>query len=259
MSQPLSGGWERRNTVGVTVPLVPGLDPEHATPTDNPEFVQSAPTWQSTVNQPFLPEELFADPRPAELATGYGTDETPEDHSYGMGIGPGLTTLESQDRSGMWHEQDHGTVFAETWTPMIDRDGAPHLAIIPDPIGEGDSPATVDLQRTGVGAPSDGGLSRRAKRQKRWYDRYIDRHMWGVEQSPYAPKSARQVPSRGAVPAGGPGVSPFPNNAAFDVGSPDRFVAPLVRRIPGAWDETLATDGSAQVGDVGNAYGLTKF
>ncbi len=255
-----SGGWLRQATQPKTVPLVAPTDPQHLVPDANPEFSGGmAATWKNNAAAPNLPDALMPLPTP-ELGTGIGpVDRTPESHGYGVGIGAGLTRQESQDRMGPWHEEDHGAVAAHDWVPYRMRDGSPHSAILYDTPGDGDSPQTLQLQRTGVGQPNDPG-ARVGQRISRWYKRYIDRHSWDVQLRPYANKYAATTQSQPAVTDGTQINSPFPTAPGMWGGTPDRFVVPTVRRTPGPWDDTMATDGTVGTvtGSLDN-YGLTSW
>ena len=258
MTGPLTGTWAARNKTVTAAPLKPGPDPEHTTPTDNPEYIHTTPMWQSTTQMPGLPEELLASPNP-ELATGIGpVDATPESHDFGVGIGSGLTVIQSQDRMGPIHADDRGSVAAHRWVHATDRDGQFNLEEIPDQPGYGESPQTNTYRQWGVGAPTD-PYARSAKRYKRWVDRFIDMHRWTVQPGPVKPQYARPNPSRGAVLPGDQVVPPYGNSVAFDGRPPDRFVMQTVRRQPENWVDNQATDGSEQIGDAVNQYGLRSW
>jgi hypothetical protein len=253
--------WARHNQVDPTVALKPGPDPEHLQPTDNPNYVHMTPLWAASAPTAVLPLEFTDLPNP-ELATGIGpVDQTPMDHAYGVGVGPGLTTLQSQDRMGVWHSTDTGAVAVHEYVHPIMRDGQPHVAIIPDEVGAGDSPSTLQLERTGVGQPND-PEARRAARIKRWYDRYIDMHRFEPAMGPVTPKYARpNQPQPGDGITGTQYDSPFDTSVTY-LGSKanDRFVAPLVRRAPGPWDMGLADDGTAQtIIGAASDYGLPQW
>jgi hypothetical protein len=258
----MSGAWSRRYRQDPQAPLQQQIDPEHLNPTDNPEFVQTPPAWMNSAPAPQLPGDMLPGAEPG-LATGIGpVDHTPLDPSYGVGPGPGLTTLESQDVRGIWHSDDQGAYAARAYITPIAVDGAYHLEVSYDQQPGGDSPQTLQLDRTGIGQPNDPEATARgpAKRWKRWRDRYIDMHRFPVQMRPAESRYARPNPTSPPVNNGGPTDSPYDNSVGWLAGPADRFVAPLVRRTPGAWDETLATDGTNQtiMGSV-NAYGLPSW
>ncbi len=254
--QPFSGAWARL-VQSPQAPLVTDRDPEHTTPTGAPEFVAETPDWRSTAPAPDLPDDIAGETPDAAMATGYGpVDHTPESHDFGVGIGAGLTTLESQDRMAGWHNDDRGAPAALAYHAPIMRDGTPHVDLVYDTPGAGDSPGTLELERTGVGAPSDGGNSHISKRTQRWYDRYIDMHRYPVTMRPVTPRFARPNPSVPAVPNGTQGDSPFPTAPGFWAITPDRWVVPTVRRTPEPWDQNMATDGTGQPAA---GYGLSTW
>jgi len=257
----VTGAWAARTLVPNPPPYQAPIDPEHLTPTDNPEYVHEAPMWQATAQMPALPEDLLANPG-AHLATGIGpVNMTPEDHEYGVGVGSGLTTLESQDRMAAWHNDDQGAVAAHRWVHPTDRDGTYHAEMYTDVPGDGDSPATVALERTGVGAPSDEGRSRLGRWQKRWWNRQIDMHRYAVEYGPVRPQYARPNPARGDVSPGNQLTPPYGNSIAYDGSKPqDRFVTQVVRAQPDDWAADQATDGAANnLLGYQQQYGLTVW
>jgi len=239
-----SGAWARQRLPSQLVPLQAPVDPEHLTPSNLDDRAPGQqPLWSTSVHAPTLPDELAGHDPSGVIEPGGPVDSTPADPNLGIAGGNGLTTLEAQALRGLAHSQDFGAVAAHQWQPQTDRfDGSgPHVEIIPDTIGDGDSPSTVDLRyRTGVGAASDDGNSRLAKRQKRWWDRVIDFHRWPVTYRPRIAVNARTPSATPPVASGGQLVSPFP--ALVWTGTPDRFVAPQERRTPGPWDEPLQTD-----------------
>lgn len=193
------------------MPLNPAIDPEHLTPTDD----QGAQPWVSTVAAPSLPAMFTGEPFATPVSVGGGpVDATPLDHADGVGVGAGLTLEQSQALSGSLHAQDRGAVAAHAYHPSVDRDGTPRIEISADGIGDGDSPQTLALKRTGTDVDP---LARRGKRMKRWYDRKIDMHRFDVEFRPRYVKSA--------TPGGSTDMRP----------SDDAFVAPLVRETPTSW------------------------
>jgi hypothetical protein len=257
-----SGAWARRTQVDLASPLANPLDPEHLNPTDNPEYTQMRPLWANSAPAPVLPAEMI-DPQITTMAGGIGpVDRTPIDHAYGMGTGPGLSTLQSQDYRSAWHMDDQGANAALRYQPMVDRDdrpGSPHADFIQhDPFG-GDSPQTLQLERTGPGQPNDPN-ARAGKAFRRWRDRYMDPHRWSPEMRPLVPRYARGAQAQPAVPDGNQMTSPYATAVTEKLGVIDKFVAPLVRRQPGPWDEGLASDatGDTIVGALDN-YGLTKW
>lgn len=260
MPERYSGAWSRRTQANDPAPLVPGIDPEHLNPTANPEWVAQQPGWVSTVSAPLLPDDMYPGMGAVQLATGEGpVDFAPQDHAYGMGFGPGLSVIEAQDLRSYWHSQDDGSVAAGNWQVMIDRDGQPHLERTEDGIGDGDSPKTLQFERTGVGQPNDPD-ARVGGRFKRWYDRYIDYHRYPTDRRPLTPRQAYTAQPQPAMADPGPLDSPYATAATGYWGSPDRFLAPQARRVPGDWAEPITTDATGVIAaGAPNGFGLTTY
>lgn len=260
MTSPYSGSWARAASAPTTavVPVHAPIDPQHATPDPDPNLAPGQPAaWVNAAPAPILPDALMPMAAP-ELAAGFGpVDQTPDDPLFGMGSGHGLTTLEAQDLSGRWHNVDEGAVAAHAYVHPRMSDTTVHLDVIPDMIGDGASPATLQYESTGVGVPTD-PEARRASRIRRWYQRYIDMHRYTVDRRPSLGQST--PPQQVSPPGNSPYVSPFATSTGYYAAPPDRFVVPQTRRAPGQWDESLATDGTAatMVGATTD-YGLTRY
>ncbi len=258
------GSWARRTQQDRDAPLKPPLDPEHAQPTDQQYLGGMNPTWVSNSVAPGLPVDMIGPDQTMGMPTGLGpVDMTPEDHLLGVGVGPGLDTLQSMDKMGPYHELDFGAGAAHRWQHMTDRDGTgPHLEVMQDPIGAGASPQTLLLEESGVGVVSDGGNSRRGRWFKRWWDRPIDMHRFDPAMRPAIPRYAIPVQPQAAVAGGNQYNGEYATYAGTNprLGVSDRFVTPLVRRIPGPWDAPLASDGTNDtVAGTADQYGLTRF
>ena len=256
------GAWARRTQTIQEQPLQAAIDPEHLTPTDNPEYSGLRPMWVNTAPAPVLPTDAVG----VQITTMHGgigpVDKTPLDHGYGMGSGPGLDTLASQDYRSAWHSDDQGSNAALRWNPMMDRDdrpGSPHADFIPhDPAG-GDSPQTLQLERTGPGQPNDPN-ARAGRAFRRWRDRYLEMHRFRTEMRPLTPRYARGAQPQPAVPDGTQITSPYATAVTQHLGVIDNFVAPMMRRTPGPWDESMTTDGTSQtIAGASNNYGLTSW
>jgi hypothetical protein len=182
-----------------------------------------------------------------------------------MGIGAGLSLLDAQDLRMEWHNVDAGSVAAQAYQHMTDRDGTPLIVELNDQQLSGDSPQTLQLKRTGIGQPNDpeATLRQRSRRERRWWDRYIDMHRWDVVETPVHPQYARPVPARDAVPDGDQYTPPMGNRAMLgDQGviTPDRFIMAQVRRAPGDWTGEQASDGTdATLIGAGQTYGLSNW
>jgi hypothetical protein len=258
-----AGAWNRRTQVDTVVVTQAPIDPEHLTPTDNVEFsLGQTPAWANTAPAPDVPDAVL-DQQLQPLAAGFGpVDHTPIDHAYGMGTGPGLSTLEAQDYRMAWHMQDDGSVAAHQWNPMQDRDdrpGSPHVDFWPHAVGDGESPQTLQLERTGYGQPNDPEAPL-GRWFRRWRDREMDMHRFDPSMRPVAPKYARPTPVQPAAQDGSQIAGPFPTAVSVHLGPQDTFVPALVRRVPGPWDEALSSDGTAEtMAGAAGQYGLTTW
>lgn len=254
----LTGAWARRaSTPTPIVPLVTERDPEHINPDPNIDVTVGMPLWVQVGPAPMLPAEMTGDAVGTPIGGGGPIDHTPADPNVGAAGGNGQTILEAQALRGVQHSQDYGAVAARHYQPAVDRDGAPHLAIIADTPGDGDSPQTLDLQRTGVGSPTD-PYARIGKRIKRWYDRVIDMHRYQVALRPMPIRNAGVAqfqPSGGNTQYDSPWGTPSPMRA-----SPDALVQRQVRRTPEDWSTPGADDGTAAqlVGNIGS-FGLPSW
>lgn len=246
------------STPTLAVPLKPPVDPEHLHPTDNPDTVVGMPLWFQSDSAPTLPDALTSEGYGTPVGGGGPLDHTPRDPEFGVGGGHGQTTLEAQAIRGELHGADYGAVAVHAYEPMTDRDGQPHVAILYDTPGDGDSPATLQLKRTGVGQPND-PYARTGKRQKRWWDRIIDMHRYTPEYRPMYLRNAHGSVEMPATPHGMQLDSPYIANGPF-LATPDNFVSPQERRTPVPWDQPLMGDGSAQqLTGVVNSYGLPSW
>lgn len=253
----LSGAWARRSTPTLAVPLKPQPDPEHLNPTDNVDVMAGMPLWVESDAAPTLPTQFTTEGFGVPIGGGGPVDHTPDDPNYGPGAGHGQTLAEAQAVRTEWMSRDDGAVAARLWQPAVDRDGAPHVAIIPDVPLDGESPQTLEYKRSGVGTAND-PFARTGKRIKRWYDRFIDRHMWDVDFRP-APvrnaKTAQNQPPGGNTQYDSPWSIPAPART-----SPDAFVAPMVRRTPVDWAQPISDDGTvAQLLGDRNQFGLPSW
>jgi hypothetical protein len=248
-----SGAWVVKSQTRARVALQAPTDPEHLNPTEDLDHPGQQALWVNQAPAPDLPGELFIGQDGQPVVVAGPVDATPDDPNHGVGVGPGLTIRESQELRGTLHSEDFGAVAAHAWDPMVNRDGAPHVEIIDDTPGEGDSPQTLQYGRTGVGQPND-PYARTGRRIKRWYDRYIDMHRYEVELRPQYLRSAKTVALAQPVPTQNQLTSPYPAFTGAP-GTPDSFVAPQDRRTPGPWDQALVTDGTDQLA----GFGLTSW
>jgi hypothetical protein len=240
----------KASTPTPAVPLVPGPDPEHAAPSDDPRFTQGMePLWANTsgTSVPTLPVEYTASDGVGQVVGGGGpVDHTPQGGMWGVGVGPGLDEYEAQAIRGEWSGLDTGELDAHTYHPMSDRapNGAPVTSIVPDMIGDGTSPHTLALKIRGVGGTDDPG-ARRASKMRRITNFRWDRHMYEVETRPMVVKTARTAQAQPAVAQGNQYTSPYATAAtAYGAMQPEVFVAPQRRIVPEPWDNPLMVDGT---------------
>lgn len=264
--------WAKASSPTLEVPLKPGVDPEHLTPTDNVEFVDMQPLWVANpTSVPTLPDSLVGDLGGGPIGGGGPLDYTPTDSwnptdtlvgvppserpsEYGVGVGPGLTLEEAQEIRGVLMSEDLGAYAARHYQAMTDRQSNPGLAVSFDTPGNGDSPQTLIYQRPGVGSPIDPD-ARVGRREKRWWDQVWDMHWWNDEYRPMTNRTINREIGRGPVQGGNQYTSPFDNTIMQNPGSPDSFVAPQVRRTPVEWGEPITTDGIV----VNSSTGLSSW
>lgn len=244
-----SGGWRRWVSGGnaaASVRLHPNVDPEHLDP--DPNTIETH--WQQDTAQRSLPDELVGGQYILPPVAGGPVDMTPETHDFGEGVGHGESTLAAQDERGRVHSEDYGSVDARRYIAADSRDGAWHVDVIQDARNAGDSPAQLERKRTGVEGVNDPG-ARLAQRIWRWRDRWIDRHMWGVDFRPSLIRNAYSAPNAAAQGNGDQYTSPAPLygwSGQAGIGTPDQFRVAQVRRVPRPWDEEMATDGTGTGG-----------
>ena len=253
-----SGGWRRwvSAQAGADVRLVQPTDPEHLDPSANTAEVH----WTQDTPQYPLPVDMVGGQYLQPPVAGGPLDYTPESHDVGTGVGHGDPVLVAQDRRGVEHSEDYGAVDARRYIAADSRDGAWHVDVIPDTAGHGASPGQLARKVTGVEG-SDDQFARSGRRIWRWRDRFIDRHMWGVDFRPALIRNAYSAPQTGVQDNGDQYTSPAPLMAAngqAGIGTPDKFRYAQVRRIPRPWDEELAIDGttSGQTADGLTVWGL---
>lgn len=242
-----------------TVPLQAAPDPEHSRPTDQ-QFVHMEPIWREGGQPaPSLPYALTASDGVGRIvAPGGPIDQTPRTHSYGVGVGPGLTQGEAAEIRDQWGNVDRGDLAAHRYHPMTDRVGATRAELLDDVPGQGDSPSTNLLKRTGVGGTDD-PYARVGKRlQRSWPGFRWDMHRWDVEQRPQRYRGAQVPKAQPAVPGGNQYNSPFANAASgFHLTQPtDQFTVPQERRVPEPWDQQLTQPGAVYAAEQVTKWGL---
>ena len=242
-----SGAWARKaSSPTLAVPLHPATDPQHLKPEPNPNG--GPESWVATANAPPLPADLWGEPFGTPVGGGGPIDAEPLDPNYGPGAAPGITREESRAEMALWHETDLGSVAARQYQALTSRADAqepgngPHVAVLYDTPGDGDSPGTLLYERSGVGSPID-PYARTGKRIARWWNRFIDMHWYAPEYRPIVDRYAVPQAVMPAVTGGGPLDSPYASNGPMRA-TPDGFVNPQLRRTPVPWDEPFTTDGT---------------
>lgn len=240
------GGWAQRKAATTpAVALKPGPDPEHLNPTANIDVSVGTPLWAQSTPSPALPASMTQEPIRTVTHAGVGPlNHTPLDPEFGVGVGHGQTQLEAQEVRGAWMDLDYGAVAAHEWQPLTDRDGSPTVAFVPDAMLDGDSPATLELERTGVGRPNDPYARPQTRRLQRAWQRIWDMHWWQVELRPSYARNAYEQPNQPPVPTGTQYDSPYPSLAWMS--TPDRFVQPQERRSPTLWSPPSTAGADAE-------------
>jgi hypothetical protein len=237
----------------VHISLTQQIDPEHRTPDADR---RTPVNWISADLAPVLPDSLVGSQHLQLHVRGGPEDTEPTSGTFGQGTTPGWDQQQTRDAMTRVRSRDLGSVQARRFQPAPSRDGAYHVEVVPGTPLDGASPSTVALRHvTGVGAAND-PHARTGQRIRRWRDRWIDRHMFGVEQRPVYLRHAYADHERPS--AGGQYAGPFPTGGWFGrhgIGSPDHFVAPMERRVPRPWDESQTTDGTPAPVD----FGLTPW
>lgn len=257
-----SGAWKRAVVGRPPVRLKPDADPRHAG-TDSHDAADpgaGVAYWQADTIVPAIPPEWMGDqyvqmPTMQHLAF----DATPRDHAEGGGAGWGQSTLAAQDIRTDDHARDFGAVEAREYNPQATREGTHTVVILDDDQNAGNSPGYPQTRYDrGVGVASD-PYARVGRRTFRWRDRVIDMHRWDPEGRASAARFAYSAPAQPAMTNGNQYVSASPTLARFGqagVGTPDQFVAPVQRRSPREWGESVTTDGASNLGE---SYGLTSW
>jgi len=251
--------WSKPDTPYDAVPIQAAPDPEHLYPTDT-QYVDMSPIWrEGGISAPTLPLEYTAgDGVAAIVAPGGPIDRTPRTHSYGVGVGPGLSTEEAAEIRDQWGNVDRGDLDAHQWVPMSDRIGDTTAALLFDEPGHGDSPQTNLLKITGVGGTDD-PYARTGKRlQRAWAGWRWDMHRYDVQQRPQSYRGALPPKQQPAVPSGNQYNSPYANAASgFFLTQPtDQFTVPQERRVPEPWDQALTVQGNVYQAEQITSWGL---
>lgn len=257
-----SGAWAARSQPYTSVPLTPGIDPQHAVPDADPNLAPGqSPTWAQNPASaaPDLPL-AFLEPLPDVGAPPGGPiDGTNyQDTLGGLGFGNGLD-VDQAVALRVVHSEDDGSYASRVYRAGVNRDMEYSAALVTAAPGDGESPQTLKMQQTGVGAPTDQGHSRLSRILHRLALGPIDMHRWEVAFRPLRPNYAR--PQQVIVASDWSNLSPStPNVLAYRPAPADRFVAPMVRRTPGDWQEPYTSDGTgATMAAAAGAFGLTSW
>jgi hypothetical protein len=244
-----SGAWKKRTQTVRRVRLVAPIDPRHSTPEETQD-----PNYVDTTGAPALPEDVEGGQFTQQDVKSRYVDLTPP--GEGVGDLPGYDQASAREVSRIAHSRDYGAVSARLYAPAVDRDGTYNVSIVTNHDNAGDSPETLQFERTGVGSPND-PYARSNKRIVRWRDRTIDMHWWGVEQRPKPIRTAQGSRELPPVPNRTQWVSPF---AAGRIEHPDNWQPAQERRAPREWGERTTTDGGeADAMSAASAYGLTMW
>lgn len=254
----ISGNWFVNAQPGKVVPLHGQRDPQHAHPDDAPLEIGRSDLDRDGPPAPDLPAYLLSPPD-APLGNGYTLDYTPYDHGDGLGTNPAQPREVSQVQAESFRSEDTGTpdYIRYTHAPNIlsgdPRDQPYQLAMVTNTPLDGEPVGQVDMQRAGVGAPHDHGLSRLSRRQKRWRDRYIEYHRFEPVMQPNRTKTAKTGMVTRPVPGGSSNSAPAPSVNGVATTPHPGWAQPALRRSPEPWQSP--TDPSL----TGGAYGLTGW
>lgn len=247
MAGSYSGAWKRQTLPDSRVPLKPGIDPEHAHPTDVPD-----PQHQDLTGAPTLPDEWSEGQYLQEFIPSGYVDLTPASHEVGVGMLPGVDLETAQAVGGRARSEDLGAMDARDYDrPQYQEDGSAHAEIVHHDL-EGTSPGTLKFQEKGVGV----GIDPHARSDRRIVRRPVgpsifDMRRFDAEHRPRYVKTAQGSKVRGPVP--GRQVNTPPEGAGTIL-RPDNWAAPVVRRSAPQWDQGATTD--ATVPDTTGNFGL---
>lgn len=254
MAGQYSGAWKRATLPVSLVPLKPGIDPEHAHPSDAPDPTYAL-SYVDMTGAPTLPTEWDGGQYVQDYVPSEFTDQTPVSHEIGVGFLPGMDTEEAQRIGGWARSQDLGAPDSRDFErPQYQEDGSAHDEILNRDLN-GASPADLKYDEKGVGVGIDpyARTNRRITRRptgpalydSRWFDpamrpRYLHTAQ-GQSEKPVVP--GRQV-----------NTPDSPRNVTL---RPDNWAAPIIRRSSAGWDQPYATDAETPVS--GADFGLGSW
>lgn len=244
-----AGAWKRATLPVSLVPLKPGIDPQHAKPTDTPD-----PNNVDGTGAPLLPEQWSGGQYVQEFVPSTYVDNTPVNHEFGTGMLPGATQEEAQAIGGAVRSVDLGAMDARDYDrPHYQEDGSAHVEILnADLLGA--SPADLKYDEKGVGIGIDPyARSNRAIRRRPSGPATYDMRWYGEQMRP---RYVHTATGSRAYPAVAGRSQNAPPEGAGAILRPDNWAAPIVRRSSDEWGQTFATD--AEVPTAGN-FGLGSW
>jgi hypothetical protein len=243
-----SGTWRSRAyrppSLQGDVPNVNHLQPEKEdTP---PNWAQSPATIPAETGIMETREIYSVDAAPG------GPTYDPPSHSEGVGFGAGLSWAASQAQNDSAHMTDDGSIAARLPNPMGERDGTYHaersqLLLEPAglaPAGTPDLPPAAGMWQGLNAAEYPNRMT--GHRRWSWRDRVYERRTWSVEFPAVTTPNAYTAPDSSPVADGNAYTSPYAAAQSTQV----RVVnttAPQLRRTPGAWDQSITSDGTEYV------------
>lgn len=249
-----SGAWKRTTLPRSSVPLKPGIDPQHARPTDSPD-----PQSVDMTGAPLLPDEWSGGQYVQGFVPSMFVDQTPTDHySTGRGFLPGVDLETAQRIGGAARSEDLGAFEARDFDrPAYQETGSGHDEIINTDL-RGASPDDLRYEEKGVGVGNDPyARSNRRITRTPTGPAFFDTRWYGEEMRPRYPHTAA-----GSAPAVGPVAGRQQNTPPEGRGGilrPDNWAAPVLRRASASWDQAFVTDAETPVapGDFGlGTWGL---
>lgn len=237
----LSGTW--RTQAYAQAPVVGARDPAH----NDPAQQTTGRNWSTAPPTPALmpTETIDGQDYTLDSAPG-GLPWTPAGHDDGVGYGPGLSWAASSAQNDAAHLADDGSYIPRMWQPAVDRDGEYHVDRWSFDYETQGPVSPVNVAMQSWTDPTYYPNRRPGHIITRWRDRVYERRNWNTEFRPIVIPNAYSAPGVGAITDGNQYTSPYPNAVATDVRTVNT-TAPQLRRTPAPWDESITSDGTAQV------------
>lgn len=239
-----NASWDRKRYASNRALIGTAPDPAHATAAPHDALYDANPgpeSWETQFSTPGVPDQLVGAHTvyAGQVGGGGPIDNTPVDHTTGVGGGAGLTPEHSAAQNESWHAQDYGATDARRWASPVSSDGVNVVERLAeaDPIGELGSLGTVELH---VGTNKAAYPNTRpGHRIHYWRDRVFDRRTFTTDHRPLYTPNAFTAPER----PGGAGqyTSPYPSLGQVNTVMEK---APQLRRAPQSWGEPVTTDGT---------------